>query len=83
MPNDHVRIDLCSFTGLIDCMGGPDRIFQRARAIVRRLGGCPAQLEWDALKQRVWQKEDELHPVLDVYLFTRVYDGIFKAGQQS
>jgi hypothetical protein len=40
-------------------------------------------LEWNALKQRLWQKEDELHPVLDVYLFTRVYDGIFKTGQQS
>jgi hypothetical protein len=37
-----------------------------------------AQLEWSALKQRIWQKEDDLHPVLDVYLFTRVYDGIFK-----
>jgi hypothetical protein len=42
-----------------------------------------AQWEWNALKQRVWQKEDTLHPVLEVYLFTRVYDGIFQAGQQS
>jgi hypothetical protein len=50
----------------------------------RALGhSAAAQLEWDALKQRVWQKEDELHPVLDVHLFTRVYDGLFKAGQQS
>jgi hypothetical protein len=42
-----------------------------------------AQSEWEALKQRVWQMEDELHAVLDVYLFTRVYDGVFKTGQQS
>jgi hypothetical protein len=39
-----------------------------------------AQVEWSALKQRIWQKEDDLHPVLDVYLFTRVYDGIFKTN---
>ena len=47
----------------------------------RRAILAAAQLEWDALKQRMWQKEDELHPVLDVYLFTRVYDGIFKTGR--
>jgi hypothetical protein len=41
-----------------------------------------AQQEWNALKQRVWEQEEELHPVLDVYLFTRVYDGIFTTGQQ-
>jgi len=56
-----------------------------ASALRERAQGDPAnaQLEWNALKQRVWQMEDALHPVLDVYLFTRVYDGIFKAGQQS
>jgi hypothetical protein len=54
-----------------------------ASALRERAQGNPttAQLEWNALKQRVWQKEHELHPVLDMYLFTRVYDGIFKAGQ--
>jgi hypothetical protein len=40
-----------------------------------------AQQEWNALRQRVWEQEDELHPVLDVYLFTRVYDGIFTTAQ--
>jgi type VI protein secretion system component VasK len=54
-----------------------------ASALRERAQGNPsaAQLEWDALKQRVWEMEDELHPVLDVYLFTRVYDGLFKTGQ--
>jgi hypothetical protein len=48
----------------------------------RALGNlATAQLEWNALKQHVWQKEDELHAVLDVYLFTRVYDGMFRTGQ--
>jgi hypothetical protein len=37
-----------------------------------------AQSEWNALKQRLWQSEAELHPVLDTYLFTHVYDGFFK-----
>ncbi len=36
-----------------------------------------------ALKQRLWQKEAELHPVLDVYLFTRVYDGIFSTDWKT
>jgi hypothetical protein len=56
-----------------------------ASALRERALGHPttAQSEWNALKQRVWQKEDELHSLLDVYLFTRVYDGIFKMGQQS
>jgi hypothetical protein len=56
-----------------------------ANALRERAQSNPAiaQLEWNALKQRLWQKEDELHPVLDVYLFTRVYDGVFKTGQQS
>jgi hypothetical protein len=56
-----------------------------ASALHKRAQGnaTTAQQEWQALKQRVWQKEDELHPVLDVYLFTRVYDGIFSTGQQS
>ena len=54
-----------------------------ASALRERALGHPAtaHLEWSALKQRLWHKEDELHPVLDVYLFTRVYDGIFKTGQ--
>jgi len=54
-----------------------------ASALREQAQGHPAtaQLEWNALKQRLWQKEDELHPVLDVYLFTRVYDGMFKTGQ--
>jgi hypothetical protein len=56
-----------------------------ASALHKRAQGnaTTAQLEWEALKQRVWQQEDELHPVLDVYLFTRVYDGIFSTGQES
>ncbi len=33
---------------------------------------------WEALKNRVWQLEDDLHPVLDVYLFTRVCSGLFR-----
>jgi len=46
----------------------------------RALGhAAAAQLQWSELKQRLWQKEDDLHPVLDVYLLTRVYDGIFKS----
>jgi hypothetical protein len=55
-----------------------------ASALRERADGhsAAAQLEWDALKQRIWQKEAELHPVLDVYLFTHVYDGIFKSSQQ-
>jgi hypothetical protein len=49
----------------------------------RALGNlATAQAEWNALKQRLWQKEDELHPVLDLYLRTRVYDGMFTADQQ-
>jgi hypothetical protein len=60
-----------------------DRHVTRQRPTQRAQGNpTTAQLEWNALKQRVWQKEHELHPVLDVYLFARVYDGIFKAGQQ-
>jgi hypothetical protein len=56
-----------------------------ASALRERAQGHPAtaQLEWNALKQRMWQKEDELHPALDVYLFTRVYDSMFKTGQPS
>jgi hypothetical protein len=56
-----------------------------ASALHNRAQGnaATAQLEWETLKQRVWQKESELHPVLDIYLFTRVYDGIFNTGQQS
>ena len=51
---------------------------------VRALGHhAAAQLEWSALKRRIWQKEDDLHPVLEVYLFTRVYDGIFKTDQRG
>jgi len=42
-----------------------------------------AQLEWNALKQHVWQLEDQLHPVLDVYLFTRVYEHMFTTSQQA
>lgn len=56
-----------------------------ASALRERAQGnlATAQLEWNALKQRVWQKEDELHPVLDVYLFTQVYSGIFATRQQG
>jgi hypothetical protein len=46
----------------------------RARALGEQ---AEAQSEWDALKRRLWQQEAELHPALDVYLFTRVYDRIF------
>ena len=54
-----------------------------ASALRERTQGHPAaaQSEWSALKQRIWLKEDDLHPVLDVYLFTYVYDGIFETGQ--
>ena len=52
----------------------------RERALVHH---AAMQLEWSALKQRIWQKEDDLHLVLDVYLFTRVYDGIFKTNHQG
>jgi hypothetical protein len=54
-----------------------------ARALHERAQGqaATAQSEWGALKQRMWQKEDELHPALDVYLFTRVYDGIFRTDR--
>jgi hypothetical protein len=49
----------------------------------RALGNlATAQVEWDALKQHLWQQEYELHPVLDVYLCARVYDGMFTADQQ-
>jgi hypothetical protein len=56
-----------------------------AGALCERALGHPAaaQMAWNMLKQRIWQKEGELHPVLDVYLFTHVYDGMFTAGQQS
>jgi hypothetical protein len=37
------------------------------------------QLEWSALKQRIWQKEDDLHLVLDVYLFS-VPDSFKRGG---
>jgi hypothetical protein len=37
----------------------------RERALVHH---AAMQLEWSALKQRIWQKEDDLHLVLDVYL---------------
>jgi Domain of unknown function (DUF4838) len=55
-----------------------------ASALRQRAQGnlATAQAEWHALKQRLWQKEDELHRVLDVYLCTRVYDGMFTADQQ-
>jgi hypothetical protein len=46
----------------------------RARALGDH---AAAPSEWSALKQRLWQLEGELHPVLDVYLFTKVYDRIF------
>jgi len=55
-----------------------------ASALRERARGNPdtAQSEWNALKQYIWQQEDELHSVLDVYLFTHVYEGIFTTSQQ-
>ncbi|HEU5103954.1 MAG TPA: DUF4838 domain-containing protein [Roseiflexaceae bacterium] len=38
-----------------------------------------AQSEWNVLKASLWNKEAELHPVLDTYLFIRVYDGMFSS----
>ena len=44
----------------------------------RALGNREAALlAWNALRQRAWELEDELHAVLDVYLFTGVYDRLF------
>jgi hypothetical protein len=36
-----------------------------------------ARDRWEALKGHVWQLEDDIHPVLDVYLFARVCDRLF------
>jgi hypothetical protein len=52
-----------------------------AGALRTRALGRPseAQREWDELKQRLWQLEHEVHPALDVYMLTHVYDGLFRS----
>lgn len=50
---------------------------QALEARARGQAGEAAQ-RWSQLRQMVWQREDTLHSVLDVWLFTRVMDRSFK-----
>jgi hypothetical protein len=66
VSDDHVRIELRRFAGLIDRMRRPDGIFKRARAIVRGLSGAPTQFERDASDSimhaaRMVREEHTLH----------------------
>jgi hypothetical protein len=40
-----------------------------------------AQTKWEALRLKLWEIEDQYQPVLDVYNFVWVFDGIFSEEQ--